>query len=179
MMVFARPLSDPGDMRIALFNEFVNSLYLYTDMLLTDFHGYDTMRDQFGSCLVVILGVTVGVNFFRLGWKILEAIIQAARYAKRYLYGKFGWFEPKKSVAIKPGFDLTQSQQRSLTSGAKTLSMHPEGKGGLNFDKSVDRDVSAMINLFNGTSTLKIPNLKVHGMRGDNSIVSVPKVDLE
>lgn len=106
MMVFARPLTDPGDMRIALFNEFVNSLYLYTDMLLTDFHGYDTMRDQFGSCLVVILGVTVGVNFFRLGWKTLEAFIQSAKHAKRYLYVKFGWFDPKKKVvAIKPGFD--------------------------------------------------------------------------
>jgi hypothetical protein len=71
MMVFGRPLSEPGDFRIAIFNEVVNSLYLYTDMLLTDFHGYDTMRDDFGWCLVFILGLTVGVNFLRLGWKIV------------------------------------------------------------------------------------------------------------
>jgi len=109
MMVFARPLSDPGEMRIALFNEFVNSLYLYTDMLLTDFHGYDTMRDHFGTCLVIILGITVGVNFFRLGWKTLQALIQSARQAKRYLHAKFGWFETNKVVAIKPGFNLGQS----------------------------------------------------------------------
>jgi hypothetical protein len=106
MMVFARPLSDPGDMKIALFNELVNSLYLYTDLLLTDFHGYDTFRDDFGTCLVVILGVTVGVNFFRLGWKTLQALILSARQAKRYLRLKFGWFETKNAVvAIKPGFD--------------------------------------------------------------------------
>jgi hypothetical protein len=52
MMLYAKPFTDPGVMKIALFNEFMNSLYLYTDMLLTDFHGHDTMRDQFGSCLV-------------------------------------------------------------------------------------------------------------------------------
>jgi hypothetical protein len=67
MMLFSRPFSEPGVMRIALFNEFMNMLYLYTNMMLTDFHGDDSMRNQFGSCLVVILGVTVAVNFFRLG----------------------------------------------------------------------------------------------------------------
>ena len=104
MMVFARPLSDPGDMRIALFNELVNSLYLYTDMLLTDFHGYDTMRDQFGSCLVFILGITVGVNFLRMGWRTLLAAMNLVKRAKLYLHVKFGWFETKV-VGIKPLFD--------------------------------------------------------------------------
>jgi hypothetical protein len=56
------------------------------------------------------------------------------KHAKRYLYLKFGRFKPKKVVAIKPGFDLTQMHQSSLTSGAKTLSMHPERNRGLNFD---------------------------------------------
>ena len=46
-MLFSRPFSEPGAMMIAFFNEFMNSLYLYTVMMLTDFHGYDTMRDQF------------------------------------------------------------------------------------------------------------------------------------
>jgi hypothetical protein len=79
-------------MRIALFNEFMNSLYLYTDMILTDFHGYDTMRDLFGSCLVVILGVTVLVNFFRLGWKTLQAVFNSVKRARLYLSIKFGCF---------------------------------------------------------------------------------------
>jgi hypothetical protein len=48
LMVYARPFVEPGDHRIALFNEVFNSLYLYTDMLLTDFHGYDSMRETFG-----------------------------------------------------------------------------------------------------------------------------------
>ena len=104
MMVYAKPFTDPGVMKIALFNEFMNSLYLYTDMLLTDFHGYDTMRDQFGSCLVFILGITVGVNFLRMGWRTLLATINLVKRAKLYLNVKFGWFETKV-VAIKPFFD--------------------------------------------------------------------------
>lgn len=41
--------------------------------------------------------------------------------------------------------------------------------------------MNAMMNLFNGTSSpVRISQLKVLGMKGDNSIVSVPtKVDLE
>ena len=74
-MLFSRPFSEPALMRIALFNEFMNTLYLYTEMMLTDFHGFGTMRNQLGSFLVVILGVTVAVNFFRLGWKTLKAAI--------------------------------------------------------------------------------------------------------
>ena len=66
-------------MRIALFNEFMNMLYLYTNMMLTDFHGEDSMRNQFGSCLVVILGVTVAVNFFRLGYKATNVNDDRAR----------------------------------------------------------------------------------------------------
>jgi hypothetical protein len=104
MMLFSRPFSEPGVMRIALFNEFMNMLYLYTNMMLTDFHGEDSMRNQFASCLVVILGVTVAVNFFRLAWKTLNIILSSLRRAKIYLYAKFGWFKPKV-VAIKPFFD--------------------------------------------------------------------------
>jgi hypothetical protein len=103
-MVFSKPFSDPAVLRLSLFNEFMNSLYLYTDMMLTDFHGYDSMRDQLGSCLVVILGVTVGVNFFRLGWKVIQAVFHYVKRAKVYLYHKFGWFKPKV-VAIKPCFN--------------------------------------------------------------------------
>jgi hypothetical protein len=103
-MLFSKPFSEPGVMRIALFNEFMNSLYLYTDMMLTDFHGYDTMRDQYLSCLVVILGVTVAVNFIRLGWKIILAVFKYVNRAKLYLSLKFGWFKPKV-VAIKLFFD--------------------------------------------------------------------------
>jgi hypothetical protein len=85
MMLFSRPLSEPGTMKMALFNEFMSSLYLYTVIMLTDFHGYDTIRDEFGSCLVVILGATVGVNFFRLVWKIFKAVIPSVKRAKTYL----------------------------------------------------------------------------------------------
>jgi hypothetical protein len=62
------------------------------------------MRDRFGSCLVLILGLTVGVNFFRLGWKALVALKTFVKRAKLYLNAKFGWFEPEV-VAVKPFFD--------------------------------------------------------------------------
>jgi hypothetical protein len=104
MLLYAKPFVDPGVLKIAFFNEFMNSLYLYTDMMLTDFHGYDKMRDRFGSCLVLILGLTVGVNFFRLGWKVLAGVKNFVRRAKLYLNAKFGWFEPEV-VAVKPFFD--------------------------------------------------------------------------
>jgi hypothetical protein len=91
MILFSRPFYEPGALRIALFNESMNSLYLYTNMMLTDFHGYDTMRNHFGSFLAVILGVTVAVNFFRLGFKTLKAVLGLAKRAKLYLSVKFGW----------------------------------------------------------------------------------------
>ena len=104
MLLYAKPFVDQGVLKIAFFNEFMNSLYLYTDMMLTDFHGYDTMRDHFGSGLVIILGLTVGVNFFRLGWKALVGVKTLMKRAKIYLNAKLGWFEPEV-VAVKPFFD--------------------------------------------------------------------------
>ena len=68
-MFLGKPINDPGDMRIMIINEFLNSCYLYVDMLLTDFHGYDAMRDDFGWALVILLGITVGINFLRLTLK--------------------------------------------------------------------------------------------------------------
>jgi hypothetical protein len=119
-MLFSKPFSDPGVLRIALFNEFMNSLYLYTIMMLTDFHGYDSVRDHLGSYLVVILGVTVGVNFVRLGWKTLQAVFNHAKRAKLYLSIISRWFKPKV-VAIKPTINYNQSQLRAFASQNRTF----------------------------------------------------------
>lgn len=48
MIVFSQPFVNKGQQSIAVINEVMNSIYLYINMMLTDFHGYDTMRDQFG-----------------------------------------------------------------------------------------------------------------------------------
>lgn len=45
MIIFSRPFVDKEQNYIAVFNEVMNTVYLYIDMMLTDFHGYDTMRD--------------------------------------------------------------------------------------------------------------------------------------
>jgi hypothetical protein len=99
MMFLGKPISDPGDLRIMIINEILNTFYLYVDMLLTDFHGYDNMRDEFGWALVIILGLTVGINFLRLSLKTLSWSILAfsrVKIACRDALTK------NSSVSIKP-----------------------------------------------------------------------------
>ena len=73
-------------------------------MLLTDFHGYDTMRDNFGQSLVMVLAVTVGINFFRLIMKSFGTVRELFLKFRKLLYLKFGWFKDQvmTTVAIKP-----------------------------------------------------------------------------
>ena len=99
MMFLGKPISDPGDLRIMIINEILNSCYLYVDMLLTDFHGYDNMRDKFGWALVIILGLTVGINFLRLSLKTFSWSILAFSKVKIACRDAF---TKNSSVAIKP-----------------------------------------------------------------------------
>ena len=71
ILIYAKPFVAKGDLRIAIFNEIANSVYLYIDMLLTDFHGHDEMRENFGKALVLLLVFTVSINFIRFCSKIL------------------------------------------------------------------------------------------------------------
>ena len=121
-------------------------------MLLTDFHGYDNMRDDFGWCLVFILGVTVGVNFLRLAWKTLEAFIYGIKKMRQIMQTKFGWLKPSDTVAIKPG---TEHHSTFLTQGSlKTVAPTANGRTPKpSHDQSLERDVHALRNIFEGTKT--------------------------
>jgi hypothetical protein len=101
LMFLGKPINDTGDLRIMIINEFLNSCYLYVDMLLTDFHGNDAMRDDFGWALVILLGITVGINFLRLTLKTLSWTYLA--FSRVKLAFKAALKSTKdSSVAIKP-----------------------------------------------------------------------------
>lgn len=70
IMISWRPLSSSGDHWITLFNEVMTSGYLYILMLLTDFMGENPLRDKCGQALVLLLGIVVSVNLFRVLYKI-------------------------------------------------------------------------------------------------------------
>jgi hypothetical protein len=101
MMLLGKPISDPGDLRIMIFNEIMNSCYLYVNVLLTDFHGYDNNRDNFGWSLVIILGITIGINFTRL---CLKTLIWSYLAFSRFKIAFKAALKSSKdsSVAIKP-----------------------------------------------------------------------------
>jgi hypothetical protein len=47
---------------MSIFNELAVTLYLYLLMCLTDFHGWDTLREHFGFDLFILLAFTLFVN---------------------------------------------------------------------------------------------------------------------
>jgi hypothetical protein len=47
---------------MSIFNELAVTLYLYLLMCLTDFHGWDNLREHFGFALFTLLAFTLLVN---------------------------------------------------------------------------------------------------------------------
>jgi hypothetical protein len=47
---------------MSIFNELAVSLYLYLLMCLTDFHGWDNLREDFGLALFILLAITLLIN---------------------------------------------------------------------------------------------------------------------
>lgn len=92
----------PGDHWITLFNEVMTSAYLYILMILTDFFGENSLRDQCGKTLVIMLAVVVSVNllrvFYKVGSYLRKKYIEwrARRQTLLKLLGE------AKTVAIKP-----------------------------------------------------------------------------
>ena len=64
-------MASPIENYIALFNEFLVSLYLYILMLLTDFMGESNMREQYGQALMGVIGVGVLINFVKFSVLII------------------------------------------------------------------------------------------------------------
>ena len=47
---------------MSIFNELAVTLYHYLLMCLTDFHGWDNLREEFGFALFIVLAFTLLVN---------------------------------------------------------------------------------------------------------------------
>jgi hypothetical protein len=47
---------------MSIFNELAVTIYLYLLMCLTDFHGWDTLREHFGFALFIVLAFALLVN---------------------------------------------------------------------------------------------------------------------
>lgn len=62
-ILHARPFTEPIENRIALFNEYLISIYIYGIFLLTDYNTSDELRYYVSLLLVGVIGVYILVNF--------------------------------------------------------------------------------------------------------------------
>jgi len=62
LIILYKPLDGLRDHRMSIFNELAVSLYLYLLMCLTDFHGWDNLREDFGLALFILLVFTLLIN---------------------------------------------------------------------------------------------------------------------
>ncbi len=66
---------------MSIFNELAVSLYLYLMMGLTDFHGWDNLREHFGFALFILLAFTLLIN-------LIVALYSDITLLQRYLRRK-------------------------------------------------------------------------------------------
>jgi hypothetical protein len=65
-LVGSQPLIEKADQLMSLFNEVATSLYLYLMLLLTDYMGDSGFREEIGWALLILIGVVVAVNLFKV-----------------------------------------------------------------------------------------------------------------
>ena len=65
MLIHGRPFKNPQELFMAIFNEIAASAYLYIMLLLTDFWGESTIRNEIGWGLFFFLGFVVCVNVLK------------------------------------------------------------------------------------------------------------------
>jgi hypothetical protein len=82
MLILYKPLDGLREHRMSIFNELAVSLYLYLLMCLTDFHGWDNLREHFGFALFILVAFTLLIN-------LLVALYSDIVLLLRYLTRKF------------------------------------------------------------------------------------------
>jgi hypothetical protein len=65
-LVGSQPLIERADQLMSLFNEVATSIYLYLMLLLTDYMGDSGFREEIGWALLILIGVVVAVNLFKV-----------------------------------------------------------------------------------------------------------------
>jgi len=63
LIIKGRPMPSIGENLVAFFNEIMISAYLYILIILTDFFGENHHREAQGTALLMVLGLSVTVNF--------------------------------------------------------------------------------------------------------------------
>lgn len=76
MILSSRPLIQPNDNYLALFNELMVSSYLYLLLQLTDFIGENSKRDEQGTALLAVLGISITVNLGKFGYSVYLEIMK-------------------------------------------------------------------------------------------------------
>jgi hypothetical protein len=64
---------------MTIFNELSTSLYLYLMVLLTDFMGDTGFREEIGWALLILIGIVVAVNLFKV------VLIKVPSFSKQVL----------------------------------------------------------------------------------------------
>jgi hypothetical protein len=80
-MLRCQPIYDKNENLIAVFIEVMVSFYLYVLLTLTDYWGENPFREQGGTGLVSVVGLSVFVNFAKLAYNF-------TRETKEYLRKK-------------------------------------------------------------------------------------------
>lgn len=66
------PIKDNIEQRIIFFNELMTSLYLYLNIVLTDFNGDNPLRDYIGLSLLILMIITFLVNLIKTFFKVTK-----------------------------------------------------------------------------------------------------------
>ena len=83
LLIGTKPIKNPGDFGMSVFNEVAISLYLYIVMLLTEFMGETGLRDKFGWALLVLVAGVVGINMFRVLSNLPSVLKNMYSYIKK------------------------------------------------------------------------------------------------
>jgi hypothetical protein len=62
LMIIGNPMTEKWDKRISLMIEFSISIYLYVLLSLTNFMGENTLREELGWILSILIGIIVAIN---------------------------------------------------------------------------------------------------------------------
>ena len=72
LMIIGNPMTEKWDKRISLMIEFSISIYLYVLLSLTNFMGENTLREELGWILSILIGIIVAINVLLFFWKCLS-----------------------------------------------------------------------------------------------------------
>jgi hypothetical protein len=73
-------MTEKSDQRLTWMIELSVSFYLYVLLLLTDFMGENTVREELGWVLTILTGTVVAINVLIFFWK---SFWRAVAYVKR------------------------------------------------------------------------------------------------